>query len=150
MPFGLKVRIVDNSARYTDRLMRHIDRNMHNAAVRYLSDVRAELTARTGSDNDDEFITIFRGGNPVSVRTKWEKPYVHSRPGQSPFAVHGDLANSYHVARAGKLQYLIGSNDPVSIWQSVGTRRQEPREHLPKVLRHSWPDLRSILTYPMR
>lgn len=130
----MPVRIVDHSARFTARLLAHMDRNTARAAEEFRRQVMQEITGTRGSNNDDEFITVWVGGYPVSRRIRWVKPYSHSAPYRPPYTVTGQLARSYAAWKVGTNHHRVGSDDPNALWQEFGTRCQAPRPHLRRTL----------------
>jgi hypothetical protein len=144
-----RVRVTDQTAAFTRRLTGHMDRNTGRAARLLKKRVVKDITQNRGTDNDADFITVWHGGMPVSVMIHPGAAYVHSQPFDPPFYVHRDLANSYRAVRAGRMEWLMGSDNPNSLWQEFGTTRQLPRPHLRRNLLLHRADLAAAWTRPM-
>jgi hypothetical protein len=113
-----------------DRLLhRHLAHNRRRAGEHYKDAIQEATTRTMGTDNRGDFITKFVGGMPVSVRVRWGTPYIHSKPGDLPYWVTEETANSWEVAHDPTVTTVL-STSPVSRWLETGTTRMAPRPHI--------------------
>ena len=106
MAIQVKVKWLDKP--FTRRLRSHLADNLYLAAHDLRDGIVSDITATQGS----------------------YRPPDHSQPGEVPFWITGEVANSFDVlVNRRQLHAMIYSDDPVSRFLEYGTSRMRPRPY---------------------